>query len=72
MSHIGILYPLMTGHINFILSLTQELQKRSRTTTFFQFFDGRKTIEGAGLNFQVIAEKECPIVSQNLMTSLVA
>jgi zeaxanthin glucosyltransferase len=63
MSHLGIICPVMDGHMNPVLPLAQELKKRGHTVTFFQFADGREKITKAGLQFQAIAERECPLGS---------
>jgi zeaxanthin glucosyltransferase len=61
MAKIGVLCPSMAGHVNSVMPLAQELQKRGHQVTFFQLPDGRSAVETAGLNFCAIATAESPL-----------
>jgi zeaxanthin glucosyltransferase len=60
MTHLGLLCPAETGHLNTMLPLGQELQRRGNTVTFFGILDAKSKVVAAGLEFQAIGEKEFP------------
>jgi zeaxanthin glucosyltransferase len=61
MAKIGVLCPSMAGHVNSVMPLAQELQRRGHQVTFFQLSDGRSAVELAGLDFCPIAMAESPV-----------
>jgi MGT family glycosyltransferase len=60
MTHFGILCPTASGHINPILPLGKELQKRGHQVTCFLTLDGEEMVQAASLNFQAIAPDKYP------------
>lgn len=64
MTHFGLLCPATTGHLNTMLPLGKELQRRGHTVTMFGILDAQAKTLAAGLNFQAIAEAEFPLGAQ--------
>jgi zeaxanthin glucosyltransferase len=60
MTHFGILCPTASGHINPLLPLGKELQKRGHKVTCFLTLDGEEMVQAAGLDFQAIAPNKYP------------
>ena len=60
MTHFGILCPTASGHINPLLPLGKELQKRGHKVTCFLTLDGEEMVQAAGLDFQAIAPDKYP------------
>ncbi|WP_373543005.1 nucleotide disphospho-sugar-binding domain-containing protein [Chamaesiphon sp.] len=60
MIHIGLLCPAETGHLNTMLPLGQELQRRGHRVTFLGIVDARVKVVAAGLEFRSIGEVEFP------------
>jgi zeaxanthin glucosyltransferase len=60
MTHFGMICPAATGHLNPMLSLGCELQRRGHQVTLFGIHDARSKTLAAGLDFQVIGESEFP------------
>jgi zeaxanthin glucosyltransferase len=60
MTHFGILCPTASGHINSVLPLGQELQKRGHRVTCFLTLDGEEVIKASGLDFVAIAPDKYP------------
>ncbi|MBD2128318.1 glycosyltransferase [Microcoleus sp. ZQ-A2] len=60
MTHFGLLCPTLTGHLNTMLPLGQELQRRGHQVTLFSILDAQAKTMAAGLGFQVIGESEFP------------
>ncbi|MBD1885007.1 glycosyltransferase [Microcoleus vaginatus] len=60
MTHFGLLCPAVTGHLNTMLPLGQELQRRGHQVTLFGILDAQAKAMAAGLGFQVIGESEFP------------
>ncbi len=60
MTHFGILCPTASGHINPLLPLGKELQKRGHKVTCFLTLDGEEMVQAAGLDFQAIAPDQYP------------
>lgn len=60
MTHFGILCPTASGHINSILPLGKELQKRGHRVTCFLTLDGEEAVKASGLEFQAIAPDRYP------------
>ena len=63
MTHFGILCPSDTGHLNTMIPLGHELQRRGHKVTCFQIPDGEQKVISAGLNCQVIGQHEFPLGS---------
>jgi zeaxanthin glucosyltransferase len=71
MVHLGLLCPAETGHLNTMLPLGQEMQRRGHRVTFFGILDAKPKILAAGLEFQAIGEKDFPAgVSDRLFAEL--
>ena len=60
MVHLGLLCPAETGHLNTMLPLGQEMQRRGHRVTFFGVIDAQPKVLAAGLEFQSIGEAEFP------------
>lgn len=63
MTHFGIICPASSGHLNTSLPLGYELKKRGHRVTVVGVLDVKQKTLAAGLEFQVIAEDDCPIGS---------
>ncbi|GAA6619995.1 glycosyltransferase [Scytonema sp. NUACC26] len=63
MAHIGIVCPSETGHLNPMLGLGRELQKRGHNVTIFQLLDTQQKVVSSGLQCHVIGKSEFPIGS---------
>ena len=63
MTHFGIICPPATGHLNTILPLAQELQKRGHRITLFGILDTKAQTLAAGIEFQVLGESKFPLGS---------
>jgi MGT family glycosyltransferase len=61
MTHFGIICPATTGHLNTILPLGRELQKRGHRVTVCGVLDAKAQTVAAGLDFLAIAEAEVPL-----------
>lgn len=68
MTHFGFLCPAATGHLNSLLPLGCELQRRGHRVTVFQVADVAPTIEAAGLTFYPIGEKQFPLGKMTQIT----
>lgn len=61
MTHFGILSPgAATGPLNTMLPLGQELQRRGHRVTLFGTVDTQSKVLAAGIEFQLIGEKDFP------------
>jgi len=60
MTHFGIICPAFTGHLNPMTTLGYELQRRGHRVTVVGVLDAQPKTLAAGLEFQAIAESECP------------
>lgn len=60
MVHLGLYCPVETGHLNTMLPLGQEMQKRGHRVTFLGIPDAEPKVLVAGLGFCAIGEKEFP------------
>jgi MGT family glycosyltransferase len=69
MTHFGILCPAKTGHLNTMLPLGRELQRRGHRVTLFGIADVQSKTLAAGLDFWRIGETEFPlgIAAQSLI-----
>jgi zeaxanthin glucosyltransferase len=67
MTHIGLLCPAETGHLNTMLPLGQEMQRRGHKVTFFGIVDAEAKVLAAGLEFRSIGEAEFPIGSSDIL-----
>jgi len=63
MAHIGILCPTLTGHLNPMIAIGRELQRRSHRVTVVGFMDGKAKIVAAGLDFLAIGTGQFPVGS---------
>jgi zeaxanthin glucosyltransferase len=61
MAHLGLYCPAETGHLNTMLPLGQELQRRGHRVTFFGILDAKSKVLAAGLEFLAIGEKQFPL-----------
>ncbi len=60
MSHVGLICPELTGHLNPMTTLGRELQRRGHRVTVISRLDGRRKAEAAGLGFAAFGEAEFP------------
>lgn len=60
MTHFGIICPTASGHINPVLPLGKELQKRGHRVTCFLTLDAEDAVKAAGLDFVAIAPDKYP------------
>jgi MGT family glycosyltransferase len=60
MTHFGIICPTETGHFNTMFPLGGELKRRGHRVTLIGVPDAQPKTLAAGLDFQAIAESECP------------
>jgi zeaxanthin glucosyltransferase len=67
MTHLGLLCPAETGHLNTMLPLGQELQRRGHRVTFFGIVDAQAKVLAAGLEFRSIGETEFPAGSSDVL-----
>ena len=65
MVHLGLLCPAETGHLNTMLPLGQEMQRRGHRVTFFGIVDARAKVLAAGLEFSSFGEVEFPAGSSD-------
>ena len=71
MTHFGIIAPSTTGHLNAMLPIGQELQKRGHLVTFLGLLDVQAAVLAAGLGFQAIGATELPLgTNKKLFTEL--
>jgi zeaxanthin glucosyltransferase len=63
MTHFGIACPSETSHLNAMMALGCELQKRGHHVTFFQVPDAEQKILSAGLDCKLIGRSQYPIGS---------
>jgi len=60
MTHFGLICPATTGHLNTMLPLGKELQKRGHRVTLFGILDAKSKTLAAELEFQAVGESEFP------------
>ncbi|QMS90816.1 glycosyltransferase [Nostoc edaphicum CCNP1411] len=60
MTHFGLICPATTGHLNTMLPLGKELQKRGHRVTLFGILDAKSKTLAAELEFQAVGEFEFP------------
>lgn len=60
MSHLGLICPELSGHLNPMTTLGRELQRRGHRVTFIGRLDARRKAESAGLGFAPISEQDYP------------
>lgn len=58
MTHFGLICPGSTGHLNTMLPLGKELQKRGHRVTLLGILDAESKTRAAGLEFRAIGESE--------------
>ena len=63
MSHLGLVCPELSGHLNPMTTLGRELQRRGHRVTVVARPDARRKAEAAGLGFAPIGEREFPVGS---------
>jgi zeaxanthin glucosyltransferase len=63
MKHIGLICPAETGHLNTMLPLGQELQRRGYRVTYFGIQDAKPKLSASGLEFCALGEAEFPMGS---------
>lgn len=61
MTHFGIICPEGAGHLNPMIALGREIQKRDHRVTLVGILDTQHQVRAAGLGFQVIGETEFPL-----------
>ena len=61
MTHFGITCPASIGHLNTMLPLGRELQRRGHQVTLFGILDTQPKVLAAGLDFRAIGESEFPV-----------
>ncbi len=60
MTHFGLVCPASTGHLNTMLPLGKELQRRGHRVTLFGIPDAESKTLAAGLEFRAVGESEFP------------
>lgn len=60
MSHIGLICPELSGHLNPMTTLGRELQRRGHRVTVVARLDARRKADAAGLDFAAIGIEEFP------------
>jgi zeaxanthin glucosyltransferase len=60
MSHIGLLTPAYTGHVNTMIALGRELHRRGNQASVISTPDAREAVVRAGLAFISVGESEYP------------
>lgn len=63
MTHFGVICPPTPGHLNPIMALGRELQKRGHRVTCFQILDAEPKVLAEGLNFYPIGQSDAPLGS---------
>ena len=61
MTHFGILCFPELGHLNPMIALGRELQRRGHNVTFFQIPDGQQKVLSAEMDCQLIGQSEFPL-----------
>ena len=64
MTHFGIICPTSTGHLNTMLPLGKELQRRGHQVTLIGTLDAESATLTAGLEFKAIGETDFPLGSE--------
>ena len=60
MSHIGLICPELSGHLNPMTTLGRELKRRGHQVTMVARMDARRKAEAAGLGFAAVGAREFP------------
>ena len=63
MTHIGMLCPTLSGHLNPMMALGHELKQRGHRVTFVGLLDGKSKVLAAGLEFLAIGAVDFPVGS---------
>jgi zeaxanthin glucosyltransferase len=61
MCHFGVLCPDLSGHLNPMMALARELERRGHRVTFYQRLIAKTKIEAAGFDFRSFGEREFTI-----------
>ena len=61
MTNIGVICPILAGHLNPMIAISKELRNRGHKVTFFQIPDAEVKILGSGLEFCSIGENNFPL-----------
>ena len=64
MTHYGLICPTSTGHLNTMLPLGKELQRRGHQVTLIGTLDAESATLTAGLEFKAIGETDFPLGSE--------
>jgi zeaxanthin glucosyltransferase len=72
MAHLGLLCPAETGHLNTMLPLGQELQRRGHRVTFFGIVDAKSKVLAAGLEFCPVGSTKFPAGSSEQLFAQLA
>lgn len=71
MSHIGILSPAASGHLNPMTTLGHELKQRGHQVTLIGLLDAQANAQDAGIRFKPIASESMPLGSiKNILSHL--
>lgn len=60
MLHFGVMCPEVSGHLNPMMTLSHELQKRGHTVTFIGTVDAEAKVLASGFGYEVIGKQEFP------------
>ncbi|MEM9770343.1 MAG: glycosyltransferase [Cyanobacteria bacterium P01_D01_bin.73] len=63
MTHFGLICPASSGHLNTMLPLGKELQRRGHLVTMISLLDAQEKALAAGLEFQALNEAKYPLGS---------
>jgi zeaxanthin glucosyltransferase len=68
MSHIGLVTPPYTGHVNPMITLGRELQRRGHQASVISTPDAQAAVVGNGLGFITVGAEEFPVGSLDAFT----
>jgi MGT family glycosyltransferase len=60
MSHLGLICPELSGHLNPMTTLGRELQRRGHRVTVIARLDARRKVESTGLGFMAVGVEDFP------------
>jgi zeaxanthin glucosyltransferase len=61
MARFGVICPATTGHLNPMMSICRELQRRHHQIVFFQLLETEAKVKAAGLECQTIGRERFPL-----------